>query len=39
MDHGRESIIKDDRKKFFQDHELDAVIVRMLKIKAVGHAG
>ncbi|MCI2957606.1 NAD(P)-binding domain-containing protein [Agromyces atrinae] len=35
MDYGRESIIKDDWKKIFDDSELDYVIARMLKIDAV----
>lgn len=32
MDYGRESIIKDDWKKIFDDQELDQVIAKMLKI-------
>jgi len=35
MGYGRESIIKDDWKKIFDDNELDAVIAKMLKIDAV----
>lgn len=35
MDYGRESIVKDDWKKIFDDSELDSVIARMLKIDAV----
>jgi D-apionate oxidoisomerase len=35
MDYGRESIVKDDWKKIFDDSELDGVIARMLKIDAV----
>ncbi|MBK1785262.1 phosphogluconate dehydrogenase C-terminal domain-containing protein [Prauserella cavernicola] len=35
MDYGRESIVKDDWKKIFDDGELDKVIARMLKIDAV----
>lgn len=33
MDYGRESIVKEDWKKVFEDHELDRVIARMLRIK------
>ncbi|MDY0945967.1 phosphogluconate dehydrogenase C-terminal domain-containing protein [Frigoribacterium sp. CFBP9039] len=35
MDYGRESIVKDDWKKIFDDDQLDHVIARMLKIDAV----
>ncbi|TKG70096.1 phosphogluconate dehydrogenase C-terminal domain-containing protein [Prauserella endophytica] len=35
MDYGRETIVKDDWKKIFDDSELDKVIARMLKIDAV----
>lgn len=35
MGYGRESIIKEDWKKIFDDSELDAVIAKMLKIDAV----
>ncbi|MEU3274493.1 phosphogluconate dehydrogenase C-terminal domain-containing protein [Saccharomonospora sp. NPDC006951] len=35
MDYGRETIVKDDWKKIFDDGELDKVIARMLKIDAV----
>ncbi|MEU6643182.1 phosphogluconate dehydrogenase C-terminal domain-containing protein [Saccharomonospora sp. NPDC046836] len=35
MDYGRETIIKDDWKKIFDDSELDKVIARMLRIDAV----
>ncbi|WP_016700704.1 phosphogluconate dehydrogenase C-terminal domain-containing protein [Actinoalloteichus spitiensis] len=35
MDYGRETIIKDDWKKVFQDDELDKVIARMLRIKQI----
>ncbi|MGW7515274.1 phosphogluconate dehydrogenase C-terminal domain-containing protein [Streptomyces sp. NPDC054796] len=38
MDYGRESIVKDDWKKVFQDDELDKVITRMLKIKEIRRA-
>jgi len=34
MDYGRESIVKDDWKKIFDDAELDRVIARMLRIDA-----
>ncbi|MFE6422064.1 phosphogluconate dehydrogenase C-terminal domain-containing protein, partial [Streptomyces rochei] len=33
MDYGRESIVREDWKKVFEDEELDKVITRMLKIK------
>lgn len=32
MDYGRESIVKDDWKKIFQDNELDKVLSRMLHL-------
>ncbi|MER8001487.1 MULTISPECIES: phosphogluconate dehydrogenase C-terminal domain-containing protein [unclassified Streptomyces] len=35
MDYGRESIVKDDWKKVFDDEELDKVITRMLRIKEI----
>ncbi|MFI5658548.1 phosphogluconate dehydrogenase C-terminal domain-containing protein [Streptomyces sp. NPDC051684] len=35
MDHGRDSIVKDDWKKVFDDGELDKVITKMLKIKEI----
>ncbi|ASR35833.1 oxidoreductase [Prauserella marina] len=35
MDYGRETIVKDDWKKIFDDGELDKVIARMLRIDAV----
>ncbi|GAA3357279.1 MULTISPECIES: phosphogluconate dehydrogenase C-terminal domain-containing protein [Saccharopolyspora] len=35
MDYGRESIIKDDWKKIFDDEQLDAVITRMLKLDRI----
>lgn len=35
MDYGRESIVRDDWKKVFEDEELDKVITRMLKIKEI----
>ncbi|MFJ7086612.1 phosphogluconate dehydrogenase C-terminal domain-containing protein [Streptomyces griseus] len=35
MDYGRESIVRDDWKKVFEDEELDRVITRMLKIKEI----
>ncbi|NJP66655.1 phosphogluconate dehydrogenase C-terminal domain-containing protein [Streptomyces spiramenti] len=35
MDYGRESIVRDDWKKVFQDGELDKVIARMLQIDGV----
>lgn len=35
MGYGRESLIKDDWKKIFDDSELDSVIAKMLKIDAV----
>jgi hypothetical protein len=34
MDYGRESIVKEDWKKVFDDEELDKVISRMLKIES-----
>ncbi len=35
MDYGRNTIIRDDWKKIFDDSELDSVIARMLRINAV----
>ncbi|MFC8418138.1 NAD(P)-binding domain-containing protein [Streptomyces coelicoflavus] len=35
MDYGRESIVREDWKKVFEDEELDKVITRMLKIKEI----
>ncbi|WP_306316786.1 MULTISPECIES: phosphogluconate dehydrogenase C-terminal domain-containing protein [unclassified Streptomyces] len=35
MDYGRDSIVKDDWKKVFDDGELDKVITKMLKIKEI----
>jgi hypothetical protein len=35
MDYGRESIIKDDWRKIFDERELDGVVARMLKLDAV----
>ena len=35
MDYGRESIVKDDWKKIFQDDELDKVLSRMLHLDAI----
>jgi hypothetical protein len=35
MDYGRESIVREDWKKVFDDEELDRVITRMLKIKEI----
>ncbi|MGY0490036.1 phosphogluconate dehydrogenase C-terminal domain-containing protein [Streptomyces sp. WG-D5] len=35
MDYGRDSIVKDDWKKVFDDAELDKVITKMLKIKEI----
>ncbi|MEU4656450.1 phosphogluconate dehydrogenase C-terminal domain-containing protein [Streptomyces sp. NPDC023723] len=35
MDYGRESIVREDWKKVFDDAELDKVITRMLKIKEI----
>ncbi|MDT0322036.1 phosphogluconate dehydrogenase C-terminal domain-containing protein [Streptomyces millisiae] len=35
MDYGRESIVRDDWKKVFDDAELDKVITRMLRIKEI----
>ena len=35
MDYGRESIVKDDWKKIFDDAELDAVITRMLRLERI----
>ncbi|MET8468522.1 phosphogluconate dehydrogenase C-terminal domain-containing protein [Streptomyces sp. NPDC006422] len=35
MDYGRDSIVKEDWKKVFDDGELDKVITKMLKIKEI----
>ncbi|MFE6311889.1 phosphogluconate dehydrogenase C-terminal domain-containing protein [Streptomyces rochei] len=35
MDYGRDSIVREDWKKVFEDEELDKVITRMLKIKEI----
>jgi hypothetical protein len=35
MEYGRETIIKDDWRKIFDDSELDGVVARMLKLDAV----
>ena len=35
MDYGRESIVKDDWKKVFQDDELDKVLARMLHLDEI----
>ncbi|MEU8021884.1 phosphogluconate dehydrogenase C-terminal domain-containing protein [Micromonospora haikouensis] len=35
MDYGRETIVRDDWKRIFDDAELDSVIARMLRIDAV----
>ena len=35
MDYGRETIVKDDWKKIFDDSELDKVLARMLHIEAI----
>ncbi|MFD5663771.1 phosphogluconate dehydrogenase C-terminal domain-containing protein [Streptomyces anthocyanicus] len=35
MDYGRESIVREDWKKVFDDEELDKVITRMLRIKEI----
>ncbi|MGW0686186.1 phosphogluconate dehydrogenase C-terminal domain-containing protein [Streptomyces sp. NPDC002754] len=35
MDYGRDSIVKDDWKKVFDDGELDKVITKMLRIKEI----
>lgn len=35
MDHGRETIVKDDWKKIFSDGELDHVITKMLKLDRI----
>ncbi|ACU36586.1 NAD(P)-binding domain-containing protein [Actinosynnema pretiosum subsp. pretiosum] len=37
MDYGRETIVKDDWKKIFNDGELDAVIAKMLHLDKVQH--
>jgi D-apionate oxidoisomerase len=39
MDYGRESIVRDDWKKIFDDSELDKVITRMLRIDQIDRAG
>jgi D-apionate oxidoisomerase len=38
MDYGRESIVRDDWKKIFDDSELDKVITRMLRIDQIDRA-
>jgi D-apionate oxidoisomerase len=35
MDYGRETIVKDDWKKIFDDSELDKVLARMLHLEAI----
>jgi len=35
MDYGRETIVKEDWKRIFDDQELDRVVARMLKVDAV----
>ena len=35
MDYGRETIVKDDWKKIFDDSELDKVLARMLHLDAI----
>ena len=35
MDYGRETLIKDDWKKIFDDSELDKVLARMLHLDAI----
>jgi hypothetical protein len=35
IQYGKDTIIKDDRKKIFDDSELDSVIAKMLKLDAV----
>jgi hypothetical protein len=35
MDYGRESIVRDDWKKIFDDGELDKVITRMLHLDQI----
>jgi hypothetical protein len=37
IDYGRETIIKDDWRKIFDERELDGVVARMLKLDAVAH--
>jgi hypothetical protein len=37
MAYGRESIIKDDWRKIFDERELDGVVARMLKLDAVAN--
>ena len=39
MDYGRETIVKDDWKRIFDDGELDRVVARMLRIDAVRRRG
>lgn len=39
MDYGRETIVKPDWKRIFDDAELDRVVARMLKIEAVRPRG
>jgi hypothetical protein len=39
MDYGRETIVKDDWKRIFNDDELDHVVARMLKVDAVRPRG
>jgi len=35
MDYGRESIVREDWKKIFEDSELDRVIARMLRLDPI----
>lgn len=37
MAYGRETIVKDDWRKIFDDSELDGVIARMLKLEPIDH--
>jgi hypothetical protein len=39
MDYGRETIVKEDWKRIFNDDELDRVVARMLRIDAVRQRG
>jgi hypothetical protein len=39
MGYGRETIVKEDWKRIFDDDELDRVVARMLKIDAVRQRG
>ena len=39
MDYGKESIIKDDWKKVFQDDELDKNLARMLHLDRIDRTG